>query len=85
MKTGQVRDDQQMKQCVYSIPCDCGRCYIGETRRPLEARVKEHKFNVIQGLLEGSELAQHAYAEGHKICVNEAELLQIELNTTYGK
>jgi hypothetical protein len=29
MKTGPVRDAQQMKQCVYSIPCDCGRCYSG--------------------------------------------------------
>jgi hypothetical protein len=25
METGLVRDAQQMKQCVYSIPCDCGR------------------------------------------------------------
>jgi hypothetical protein len=23
MKTGPVRDAQQMKQCVYNIPCDC--------------------------------------------------------------
>jgi hypothetical protein len=28
MKTGLVRDAQQMKECVYSIQCDCGRCYI---------------------------------------------------------
>jgi hypothetical protein len=27
IKTGPVRDAQQMKQCVYSIPCDGGRCY----------------------------------------------------------
>jgi hypothetical protein len=26
MKTGSVRDTQQMKQLVYSIPCDCVRC-----------------------------------------------------------
>jgi hypothetical protein len=26
-----------MKQCVYSIPCDCGRCYTSETSRPLYA------------------------------------------------
>jgi hypothetical protein len=36
MKTGPVRDAQQTKQCVYSILCDCGRCYVGETSRPLE-------------------------------------------------
>jgi hypothetical protein len=60
MKTGPVRDVQQTKQCVYSIPCDCGRCYIGETSRPLEVRIKEHKHNLNQGLLEESKLAQHS-------------------------
>jgi hypothetical protein len=71
MKTGPVRDVQQTKQCVYNVPCVCGRCYIGEASRPVEVRIKE--------------LAQHAYEEGHKICCNEAKILQIELNTTYRK
>jgi hypothetical protein len=84
-KTGPVRDVRQTKQCVYSIPCDCGRCYVGETCRPLEVCIKEHKYNLIQGLLEISKLAQHAYEEGHKICWNEAKVLQIEPNNTYRK
>ncbi len=28
---------------VYSIPCSCGKVYIGETTRRLEQRVKEHQ------------------------------------------
>jgi hypothetical protein len=67
MRTGPVRDAQQTKQCMYSIPCDCGRCYIAETSTPLEVRNKEHKYNLTQGLLEKSKLAQHVYEEGHKI------------------
>jgi hypothetical protein len=51
MKTGPVRDAQQTK----NIPCDCGRCYISETSRHLEECVKEHKYNLTQGLLEKSE------------------------------
>jgi hypothetical protein len=31
MKTGPVRDAQQMKQCVHDIPCDYGSCYIGKS------------------------------------------------------
>jgi predicted GIY-YIG superfamily endonuclease len=85
METGPVRDAQQMKQCVYSIPCVCCRYYIGETSRSLELRITEHKYNVIQGLLEKSKLAQHAYEEGYKICWNEEKVLQIEPNTTYSK
>jgi hypothetical protein len=87
MNTGPVREVQQTKQCVYSTPCDCGRCYIGETRRPVGVRIKEHKYNLTQGLLEKSKLAQRAQDESHKIlvCVNEAKALQIKPNTTYRK
>jgi hypothetical protein len=58
---------------------------MGETSRPLEVRIKEHKYNLIQGLLRKSKLAQHAYKEGHKICRKEAKVLQIEPETTYRK
>lgn len=44
IKTGPVRGAQQMKQCVYNIPSDCGRCYIGEAGTLLEVRIKEHKY-----------------------------------------
>jgi hypothetical protein len=63
MKTGLVRVAQQKKQCAYSIPCGCGRCYIGETSRPLEECIKKHKYNLTQGLLEKSKSAQHVYEE----------------------
>jgi hypothetical protein len=85
METGPVRDAQQTKQCVYSILRDCGRCYIGETNRPLQVRIKEHKYNLRQGLLEKSKLPQHAYGEGHKICCTESKILQIDPTTTYRK
>jgi hypothetical protein len=84
-KIGPVRDAQQTKQCVYSAPYDCDRCYIGETKRPLEIRIKKHKYNLIQSLFGKSKLAQHAYKEGHKICWKEARVLHIKPNTTYRK
>jgi hypothetical protein len=70
---------------VYSIPCDCGRCYISEISSPLEVLIKEHKYNLTQGLLEKSKLTQHAYEKGHKIYLNETKVLHIEPNTTYRK
>src|SRR5579872_481203 len=33
----------QGKECVYQIPCECGESYIGETKRPLNVRLSEHK------------------------------------------
>jgi hypothetical protein len=85
MKTEPLRDAQQTKQCMCSIPCDCGSCYISETSRPLEVHIKEHKYNLTQGLLGKSKLAQHAYEEGNKIRWNEAKVLQIEPNIIYKK
>jgi hypothetical protein len=67
MKTGPVRDAQETKQCEYNIPCDCGSRYISETIRPLEERIKEHKCNLTQGLLQKSKLAQYAYEERHML------------------
>jgi hypothetical protein len=46
---------------------------------------KDNKYNLTQGMLEKSKLAQHEYEEGHKIFWNEEKVLQIESNTTYRK
>jgi hypothetical protein len=63
---------------------ECGRCSFAETGRPLEeVRIKEHKCNLTQGLLENSKSAQHAYKEGYRTHWKEAKVLQIEPNTTY--
>jgi hypothetical protein len=65
MKTEPVRDAQQTNQCEKNFPCDCGRCYS----RPLQVHIKEHKYNLTQGLLEKSEFAQHAHEEGKEIYI----------------
>jgi hypothetical protein len=50
MKTRLERDPQQTAQCIYSIPCECGRSYIGKTGKPLKGDLPEKL-----------KLAQHAY------------------------
>jgi hypothetical protein len=50
-----------------------------------EVRIKEQKYDLTQGLLEKSKLAEHVYEERQRICWNEAKVLQVEANTTYGK
>ncbi|PNF42699.1 hypothetical protein B7P43_G14177 [Cryptotermes secundus] len=85
MKTRPKRDPQQMAQCVYSILCECGRSYIGKTGRPLAVRLRKHRHNVKEGLLEKSKLAQHAYEEGHRVGWDEAKILDIESHIRYRK
>jgi hypothetical protein len=70
--TGPFTEAHQRKQCVYNIPCKCGRCYTDKTSRPSEVCIKEHKYNFSQGLLEKSKLVQHTYKD-HKICWKERE------------
>jgi hypothetical protein len=52
---------------IYNILCECGRCCIGETSRPLEVHMKEHKYNWTQDFLLKSKLAQHAFEEALSI------------------
>ncbi|KAJ8912099.1 hypothetical protein NQ315_005435 [Exocentrus adspersus] len=41
--TKPINKEQNEKNCIYQIPCQCGKHYIGETSRPLDVRIKEHK------------------------------------------
>jgi hypothetical protein len=84
MTTGPVRDVQQTKQCVQHLMRLWQKLHW-RNYRPLEVRIKEHKYNLTQGLPEKSKLAQQAYEEDHRICWNEATVLQIEPNTTHKK
>ena len=51
------------KNCVYSIPCSCGKIYKGEAGRPLKVRLEEHRKAVIRGEIEKSGMADHIWKE----------------------
>jgi hypothetical protein len=83
MRTGLERSPQQMTHSICSIPCECGRSYVGETGRPLGMWLREHRHNLREGLPEKSKLAQHAYEEGHRAGWDQARIL--ESNSRYRK
>ena len=60
---------------VYQIPCSCGMVYIGETKRRLEIRVKEHKDACKKGLMEKSAIAEHAWTHRHPINWDEMSVM----------
>ena len=47
------------KNCVYSIPCSCGKVYQGETCHPLKVRVEEHRKARVRGEIEKPGMADH--------------------------
>jgi hypothetical protein len=73
------RDPLQTAQRIYSIPCECGRSYIGETGRRLAVRLHAQRHNVQQSLLEKSELAQHVYKERHRAGWDEARIWKLKV------
>jgi hypothetical protein len=60
-----VKDDLGLKTPdVYSVPCECGKVYIGQTGHSVEARVRKH---IRLGLPRKSAFAEHRFNMGHHI------------------
>ena len=48
------------KNCVYSIPCSCGKIYKG---RPLKVRLEELRKTIVRGEIEKSGMADYIWKE----------------------
>ena len=79
----QVKDRDPLERrsnVIYQVPCSCGRVYIGETKRALETRIKEHKAATRRGETTKSAIAEHAWKEHHVILWDETK--EAKNNTT---
>ena len=70
--------DPKNHKGVYSIPCLCGKVYIGETWRSFGIRLKEHINDISRNRSEKSGLAEHACSSSHYICMEQAKLIHKE-------
>ena len=52
-----------IKNCIYSLPCSCGKIYKGETGRPLKVRLEEHRKAVVLVETEKSYMVDHVWKE----------------------
>jgi len=75
IRTRPIRAPQQTANCVWSIPCECGRSYIGETGRMWEVRIRKHRQNWRGGHMDRPRLVQHSLEENHRIAWMEAKIL----------
>ena len=66
---------------VYKIDCDCGKTYIGETRKQISTRLKEHKKCIDNQKWEQSAVADHCHNCDKNInWENNTKTLSIENN-----
>jgi hypothetical protein len=79
MQTRPERDSQHTAQCVYSIPCACGR-----NRETSSRTASKHGHNLREGLL-GKKLSQYDYDDGHRVSWDKVRILEIESNSRYRK
>jgi hypothetical protein len=70
-----AKDDLGLKiSSVYRIPCECGKVYIGQTVRSIEARCEEHMRHIQLDKPEKSAVAEHSINTRHKTDFNVSVL-----------
>ena len=61
---------------VYEVPCCCGRSYVGQSKRSISQRLKEHERAMKLHQWDASAVAEHyASSPGHKIMFNATRVL----------
>ena len=72
--------DPRNHKGVYKIPCSCGEAYIGETRRSIETRLKEHSADLRYDRIKSSAIGEHSHNTKHHICLENSKVLAIVPN-----
>jgi hypothetical protein len=60
---------------VYQIPCKCGKVYVGQTGRSIQAKCKEHIRHIHLNQPEKSAVAEHSVNTGHQIDFSNITIL----------
>ena len=70
-----------IKNVVYKINCkDCAACYIGQTKRHLEKRIKEHRNNIKRHESNYSVISNHRISYNHDFDWEFVSILHNEIN-----
>ena len=84
IKVKTPRNSQDQKGVVYSIHCECGKEYIGETGRTLTQCMSEHKRAVKNGD-NNNALAVHVKQSSHNILSDQTSIVTREEHWTRRK
>ena len=74
---------EQSSNIVYSVPCkgiDCKAVYIGQTKRFLKNRLKEHKNNIKETPNKQNALTKHTVEKDHFFEFHRTKILANEHN-----
>ena len=63
---------------IYKIECSCGKCYIGETGRSSQVRIKEHGADIKNECIRTSALVEHSPKTRHHVRLEDTKILAKE-------
>ena len=72
-------ESKHKTEVIYSIPCECGKVYIGETGKTLTERLAEHR-RAVRRMDNNNSLAVHVQRTTHSITWDKAEVIEQENN-----
>jgi hypothetical protein len=78
MKSVKDPIDHQQGKGIYKVSCSCGKCYIGETGRSFQIRIKEHATDIRNEHIRTSALAEHSLKTKHQVFLEETKILAKE-------
>jgi hypothetical protein len=78
MRSVKDKIDPRKSKGIYKIECSCGKCYIGETGRSFQIRIKEHGADIKNERIRTSALAEHSLKTRHHICLEDTKILAKE-------
>ena len=75
---------EDVRGVIYSIPCECGAIYIGETGRTLKTRLAEHQ-RAVNTMNSNNGIAVHVMMTHHTIKWEGARVVSVEPHLTKRK
>ncbi|KAI4491746.1 hypothetical protein M0804_003138 [Polistes exclamans] len=77
-------DKLDQSNLVYKIPCECDKCYIGQTKEKLKKRIDQYrndcKLTNAQKTNNTTALAEHHFKTGYNFKFDTATILDLEDN-----